>query len=455
MTQIRRTFRLALPAALLAVSVLVLQPASATLPPTSWIPDSLIIPPVPSGTRSIHITRRIVPQQHLPGRFLLGHALYGLWQDAPGYGWTPLMPNCLGLGTGSLIAGTVPGCGVEGIAMDESGGVNAALTAYISTFNIDILGGTGRIDPGGVWKAQLPRVGSTALGSAGVVWKQILPGIRGNALLVRRRGTSNTIVAGRIQQNSVSTGIDNNGFCGLTCNPSVYVSHDDGVSWSPKTFTGSTCTEAVPTSSRLVSGLAADPANQNVMYAAANSGLWASLDNGETWLYEFNSCGNAPGFAITPHASRMYVGQNTSTGTTSSLFGTTRDAGGPAPWTQLLNAQTFAPIVFDGWVQQIIIDSRDTSDRTMFVATWRNAGVTGGGLGGIYKVKDLGNGTATVTNLRASFLTNVPNPTPYPFTFSTWSPSLFLAQHPLAPDLIYASSVYGGVWVRSDEDSTP
>lgn len=464
--------------ALLAVPA---APGAGLVPATGWIPNSLVMPPFPSVTTAplratwLHPTRRIVPQHGAPGRFLMGHALYGLWQSVPGYGWAPLTPQCLSI-VGPLLARPIlpmlPGCGVEGIAFDEATNPRRPLAVYVSTFDIDLLAPGTPIAPGGIYKAELP-VGTRAISTAGLTWRPLLTGVRGNAILVKRSGSGPaTIVAGRIQRNGADVGTDVNTWCaaGGDCSPSVYVSHDDGQTWGVRTFTGSPCSSSVGTSSRLVGGLDYDRNNPNVIYAAANSGLWSSRDNGATWSYSFFSCGNSPGFAITKKtpsgAGRVYVGKNEAGSNVSGIWWAPAGPGGPGSFAQLTlrDAATNQPVSLSGWTQSILIDERDPSERTLYVAAWRDANSNGGGgLGGVYKVVDQGNGVALVTDLRASFLEpardcfghspnclNNLNP-PWPLIFHPlWRPSLFLAQHPLVPDLLYASSVYGGVWTKSE-----
>jgi hypothetical protein len=454
----------------------------AVLPPVDWMPNSFILPPFVSVSGSrvalVHNTLRIEP--HVQGRMLLGHVLFGLWHSIPGYGWTPLTPQCLSIvadGVGNDPLGVLPGCGVNGIATD-------GLAVYVNTFNIGfgIQNGTltATINPGGVYKSEI-RVGQNLrVGTAGLTWHRLLGGVRGNALAIRRTGSSTTIVAGRIQRTNAppDVGTDTNIACaGAGCSPSVYTSFDDGTSWQAHTFAGSPCPNGpadIGTSSRLVGNIAFDPINGNVVYAAANSGLWVSTSGGgEPWTLAFNSCGNAPGFAVT-RTGRAYVGQNSNipSATTSTIWTAAAGAGGTGAFQQmsLFDAATGAPTVIQGWTQTIMTDARDASGRTLFVAGWRNADAFSRGQGGVYRIAvDPTNPLrGTVTNLKASFLENCAglsasplctgindledNPLlPYPLIFDRrWGPSTFLAQHPTLPDLVYASSVLGGVWTRSD-----
>lgn len=468
-------------AMVMCAAILVAVPAASVVPETGWIPNSLVMPPFPNVATTparvtwLHPTRRIVPQQGVPGRFLMGHAFYGLWQSVPGYGWAPLTPQCLSL-VGPLLTRPVlpvlPGCGVEGIAFDEALGPRRPLAVYVSTYDIDLLAPGVPIAPGGIYKAELP-VGTRGVSTAGLTWRPLLTGVRGNAIMVKRTGSGPaTIVAGRIQRGGNDVGTDVNSWCaaGGDCSPSVYISHDDGATWGVRTFTGSPCSAGVGTSSRLVGGLDYDRNNPSVIYAAANSGLWVSADNGATWSYAFFSCGNAPGFAITKrtpaNAGRVYVAKNEASSNVSGIWWAPAGASGPGAFAALTlrDAATGAPMSLSGWTQSIMIDQRDPTERTLYVAAWRDANSNGGGgLGGIYKVVDQSNGVALVTDLRASFLDPArdcfgyaPNcinglNSPWPLLLHPlWRPSLFLAQHPLLPDLIYASSVFGGVWTKSE-----
>ncbi|GAC1410951.1 MAG: hypothetical protein NVSMB57_05180 [Actinomycetota bacterium] len=393
-----------------------------------------------------------------------------------------MTPQCLSLVGSSVLSRALPafpGCGVEGIALDESGGDPLSpLGLYVSTYNLDLLGNLNAppVAPGGIFRSELP-ISTRRVRTAGLTWTELLPGVRGNALMVKRTGLGPaTIVAGRIQKTSGDVGTDTNAWCpGSSCSPSLYVSYDDGATWSTRNFVGSPCPNGqgnVPTSSKLVGGLSYDHNNNNVFYAAANSGLWVSIDDGLTWKSALSSCGNSAGFALTqlaaPADARIYTGRNVATAPTSEIWSAPTGSAGPGAFSKLslINAQTGGAFVLPGWVQSIVLDARDASERTMFVASWMQATVSGG-RGGVYKIVDQGNGTATVTDLHASFLEpyrdclNLDPPAtkdcldklhlPYPLIFSpVWRPSLFLAQHPLEPDLIYASSVLGGVWTRSD-----
>jgi hypothetical protein len=451
----------------------------AVLPPVDWVPNSFVLPPFVSVSGSqvafVHNTLRIAP--HIQGRMLLGHVLFGLWQSIPWYGWTPLTPQCLSIIGGGVTndaLGILPGCGVNGISTD-------GLAVYINTFNLglNLQGGTlvATINPGGVYKSEIRLGQSGRVPTAGLVWRRLLGGVRGNALAIHRTGSSTTIVAGRIQRSNAppDTGTDTNVAC-TNCSPSVYTSFDDGTSWQAHTFSGSPCANGpgdIGTSSRLVGNIAFDPTNGNVVYAAANSGLWVSTNGGGApWTLAFHSCGNAPGFAV--KAGRAYVGQNVNipSATTSTIWTAPAGPSGPGTFQQmtLTDATTGAATLIQGWTQTILADARDPSGRTLFVAAWRNASAFTRGQGGVYKVavNPANPLQGTVTDLKASFLedcagfSNGPLCTaindlqdspllPYPLLFSPrWGPSTFLAQHPTLPDLLYASSVLGGVWTRSD-----
>lgn len=419
---------------------------------TGWIPDSAGLLPLATVQQDrvsfVHVTRRLVPQPGVPGRILLGHALSGLYQSVSGGGWVTLTPGCASPVRPPVVEdliGALSGCGVEGIAVDPTNPLNLAVSAY----NLDLLAPGIPVNPGGVYISN----------TGGVVWRKALPGIRGNALALRRDAITDpaTIVAGRIQRALGDVGTDSNSWCRAVsrsdnCSPSVYVSRDDGRTWTPRYFEPAPCPNAqnnVFTSSRIVGNLAFDPVDDNVIYAGANSGLWVSSDDGTSWRNALAACGTNPGFAATRGAQRrLYVGTFD-----GKLYAGATGPTGPST----LQALSLSGARIDGQVLSILIDTRDRSERTLFVASWTQPPTGGGGSGGVYKVIDRGDGSASVERLGDSLLDFTrallpPDmPSPYPLTVDpSWRPSLFLAQSPVAPDLLWVSTVLGGVWVRSD-----
>jgi hypothetical protein len=327
---------------------------------------------------------------------------------------------------------------------------------YVSTYNIvvNLANGTAIVDPGGVYKAEL-RLGNgfVRTGSGGLLWRKLLGGVRGNAIAVKRptRNTPATIIAGRIQQSS-AVGVDSNPWCSPGCSPSVYVSTDDGAHWSTKTFAPVPACDngTVLKTSRLVGNLAFDPVDNNVVYAGANSGLWFSKDNGQSWAnVPGPPCGGSPGFAVTkvPDSQgrrHIYVGD-----AASKLWVGTTGPGGPSALTPI------AMPALKGQLLSVLVDERDPTERTLFVSGWSPSPQTTGGVWKVTVKSDYA--SATVEDLKGSLLDPYPPVTgtlstfPYPLVFDPrFRSSLFLAQHPLAPDLLYASGVLGGVWTRSD-----
>lgn len=340
---------------------------------------------------------------------------------------------------------------------------------------------------------QIPPLGPDfGVSSGGIVWKNILDGVRGNAVAVKHlsAGSATTIVVGRIQRsdNPVDVGTDTNEWCTLykgplptgvvnSCSPSLYISYNGGRTWETRYFNPPAgCPNSwqnVTTSSALVGNIAFDPENPSVIYAGANSGLYVSIDNGVTWSLKLTACGSSPGFDATfgdPGTQRLYAGNNI-----GEIFVATTNAPGtpgPGAFTKLKLSQPIA-----GRILTVMLDARDmppypgAQQRDMFVASWTNQ--PGPGTGGVYKVHDNGDGTAKVTKMFSSLLEPFkptwdsldthPNPTvrgaailakgllPYPLFFDEQliRTSLFLEQHPLAPDFIYASTVAGGVWLRA------
>jgi hypothetical protein len=473
---------------ILMLGVVVGPRTGSGLPPIGWVPDQFGLPfiadvasdgkPVP-----LYLTRRIVPDPTVKGRFLLGTATFGLYESIPGVGWTTMTPHCFprvsvdpeidefvyGTVDAAMNAlGALAGCGVEAIAFDPQD----PLGVYVSTYNL-VLDLSNLSNPtleyGGVYKAQL-KVGSVGVSTDGLIWRKLLGGMRGNAIAVSRPTSSSatTIAVGRIQQRGTSTiGTDSNDWCS-GCSPSLYISGNDGTSWTTYSF-GETCspTPSVINTSRLVGNLAFDPLNAEVLYAAANSGLWTVIKSGSAWTFS-NSlavCGSAPGFAVTkgrpggPSPRRIYVGTKA-----GEIYSATTGPSGPAGFGTAMTLS--API--QGQILSVILDENDPTEHTLIVSAYTAppkppASATGG----VYKV--VVNSTfsgATVTDLKASFtnpLKSAPNPVG-PTWNSTlepllaelalvydprWRASLFLAQHPLEDDLLFASTVLGGIWVRS------
>jgi hypothetical protein len=477
--------RLGIVASLIVALGLLAPHTGSALVPLGWVQDSWGIPPVPTPTtadltKSYFITpvRRIVPEPLLPARFVMGSSIFGLYESVSGGGWTTLTPNCLSpvrppsVHVGSLnvnseeLLGMLSGCGIEGIAFDP----HDPLALYVTTYNIDIFAPGFPVTYGGIFKAEL-KIGSFGVSSGGIVWRKILGGVRGNAIAVSHPQASGpvSIVAGRIQRTTGDIGVDSNTSCGPGCQPSVYVSTNGGTSWTAKTFSPQPACDnnTVLKSSKLVGNISFDPNNADVVYASANSGLWytTTLAGGGSWtrasgIPDASACGSSGGIAVTRFgpSRRVYYGGHDGTIWTSSAGAT-----GPGAFTKLTLSKPIADQVLS-----VIIDERDDSERTLFVSSWKLAGGPAGG-GGVYKVVDKGDGSATVTDLKLSVLDpeNFPTgfrptvqavknqvealPLPYPLFFDPrWRSSLFLAQHPLAPDLLYAATVFGGAWVRSE-----
>ncbi|MCA1831281.1 MAG: hypothetical protein LC750_00775 [Actinobacteria bacterium] len=194
----------------LIASVALILPSAghSALPPVGWIPDQLGLPfiaatagdgkPVP-----VYTSRRIVADPTVKGRFLLGNAIFGLYESVPGVGWTTLTPYCLprvsvNPATDDLVYGTTDaafdllgalgGCGVEGIAFDPQDPLAVYVSAYNLTLNLSNLNSP-KVEYGGVYKAELRVQTATppvnqGVSTGGITWRRILPGIRGNAIAV-------------------------------------------------------------------------------------------------------------------------------------------------------------------------------------------------------------------------------------------------------------------------------
>jgi hypothetical protein len=196
----------------LAMTILILSLAAVATPARGasfgWVPDSAGLPPLVTLNEDeigwIHVTRRLVAQENVPGRMLLGHGLSGLYQSVAGGGWISLTPGCVSPVRPPVIEdaiGTLSACGVEGIAADPHDPLSLAVSAY----NLDLLAPGIPVNQGGVFTSR----------TGGLSWRKALPGVRGNALAMRRDSLLDpaTLVAGRIQRTLTDVGTDSNSFC--------------------------------------------------------------------------------------------------------------------------------------------------------------------------------------------------------------------------------------------------
>lgn len=370
------------------------------------------------------------------GFLLTGSLTGGAHESRDGFAWITTAPHCLARSW--IIQPHLTGCGVETIVEDPADPRILFATSFDFSREIE---GRYTISPGGVSFADGSGPGRTAL------WHRSLSGVRGNGLAVSHgdlAGAPTRIVVGRIQATQWDVGFDDNVFCESVarddgCSPSVYISDDGGHSWGPRYFEGSPCPNgqgAPLTSSRLVSWVGFDPAHPNVIYASANSGLWVSSDAGATWTNPVSRCALSPGVALV--AGRVYVG--TSEG---EILVAEAGPDGPGGF-EALTAD--API--GGAIQSLMPDARDPSGRTLFVASW--AAISGQNSGGVYRIRHAGD-HAVVTDLGQDLIDGI-----HPATDDALRglrhdmQSLFLAQNPRDPDVIYVTSRGGGLYVRSD-----
>src|SRR5207249_2751359 len=112
------------------------------------------------------------------------------------------------------------------------------------------------------------------------------------------------------------------------------------------------------------------------------------------------NCNATPGFAATsdanPSNQRFYLGLG------PRLFAASRGAGGTGTFAFLTPTPGSASVA--GQILSVVVDARDPSGRTLFISAWSVPPAGGGGAGGVYKVVDNGDGTASYTDLKASLL---------------------------------------------------
>ncbi|MCA1831280.1 MAG: hypothetical protein LC750_00770 [Actinobacteria bacterium] len=187
------------------------------------------------------------------------------------------------------------------------------------------------------------------------------------------------------------------------------------------------------------------------------------MKNGGVWSFtnSLPSCGSSPGFAVTKAMStpRIYVGTHD-----GKIYSATTGASGPGSFGTAMTLSQ--PIT--GQILSVILDVNDPTEHTLIVSSWSTGSAPpASASGGVYKVVvNAAFSAATVTDLKASFLNplkSAPNPIGTTYNGSVepllaelalvfdprWRASTFLAQHPLAADLLFASTVLGGVWLRS------
>lgn len=438
-----------------------------------WYPGAPQVPPQqPPGSvtplGAFWLTRRMAVSPFTPGLMFMGSFLHGLYTSAGGAGWATTTPRCWLPPVAPTVNGTPlpapvasayltarnavpsPGeldvCGVEGIAFDPT----LPNRLYVTAYSI-ALSGSPPVNPG-----NLGNGGVYVSDDLGRTWKKLLGGIRGNGLSVQRTAAQfpAEIVAGYIQENNTAVGstpADNSGGL-LNGQPSsLAISVNDGATWNYRALPATTCgLETVGNSPRLTPSVAINPALPAHIFAGTNAGLFMSADYGNSWSLVQQTCGGVWGLAFSKDGSQLFVGDRTGVVKRATGINQLQPLGG--------GLSTVATLPGGTAIQTLLIDPRDATPSYLYAARWNPAANTSTVNAAVWRIR-LSNGTSfqmldsSLTTIEGSWPTQVPKP--FPLTYQS-SPSLFLAQTglgppaPQLPEALYVSTIFRGVFVRSD-----
>jgi hypothetical protein len=413
-------------AALLALVLGAAPGAHATLPAAGWTPASQGLVPMAATDDGngfappyIYPVTRLRPDPSVPGRIFASHLFDGLYVSVAGT-WQSLTPGCL-LATGSgtrealLQASGLSACGIIDLALDPLD----PKTIYVSAVDTQGVLRDPHFDPGGVFRSQ----------DGGVHWIRISKAFRAGGLAVARvQGQPAVIVVGSFQRASQDVGTTT----------SLQVSTNDGQSWrgvSLKAPPGCP-SNYVTVSPHLVANVAFHPTNPNIVYAGTNAGLYMSTTKGATWSLALKACGKYSGVHIGGGWGVAFARQGTKVTVYSATWdGIVRRAvPGTKVWTNV--AKINAVIVRD-----LIVDVRNPA--LLYAAAWGSHAVPG-----VYRIS--GSSVRVISDNSLKDVASKTGPAPKVYNIAKEAPTLSIAQHPLAPDVLYAATILGGVFVRSE-----
>lgn len=422
--------RLRVFAALFALVLATAPDARATLPAAGWLPASQGLVPMAGADNAwappyIYPVTHLRPDPSVPGRIFAGHLFHGLYVYEAGV-WTTLTPGCsLPPGNGErqafLDASGLTACGVIDIAVDPTDPKIVYVSAVVPRGTL----ASPQLDPGGVFRST----------DGGLRWTRISPPFRAGGLAIARAaGGKTTIVAGSIQRTAHEVGTTT----------SLIVSTNDGASWRGVALPPPTgCAPHVAAvSSRLVATVGFHPTNANVVYAGSNAGLYVSTNRGSTWALALKACGKVSGVNVGGAWGVAFARQGATTYVYSATWdGVVRRAvAGTKAWSGVAKLNgTF--------VRDLIVDVRNPS--RLYAAAIASKGAA------VYRITASGavaieNNALAVDDPTLSRVVSAVSGLPKVYNLSKDRATPSITQHPLAPDLLFAATVLGGVFVRSE-----
>lgn len=418
------------------------------VPKQGWTPSSFGL--VPSCAKfnasgvlisGCTFTRRIRFHPTIPGLAYVGTLHTGPWVTTNGSTWSPLAPQCLSeLHTlDTTVRDTTDSqldvCSIEEFAFDRYD----PNVIYASGYKVSspLLPGV-TIDPGGVYRSD----------NLGLSWTKIsasVPNLRGAALAVtRREGQPATIITGAIQHASWDIGTTK----------SLWISDDGGARWRSVVLppVKGCNTKTFLSSPLLVATLQVHPTNPDIIYAATNGGMYQTTNRGRTWAPVLTYCITKPmnmgivwGVAVTPDGKTIYAG----------LW----DGRVLAASTSRLSQRSWRTVAtLDGtFLSHLMLDARDASGRTMYVAALNKAAGKTNLSAGVYRVRVGSPSSVTLLpDSYASGINHAMGDLPHgPYNLVKDAPAYWLAQSTVDPDVIYLSQAAGGVFWRSEGAASP